>query len=153
MTQADLNVLEGFGAVWERVSGERIDPLPAPTVTWEEVLEGLYVHWEGCAALTRWAVGTQRKQMLRLAGEAKKMFCRAQTEYFLETGDIFNTVVAYNLASYTPYNLQKLCKNAEKLASLLQKHQETCSVSVGDAQKTVITHANTLKSLLEECLK
>ena len=153
MTQEDLAVLAGFGAVWERVSGERIDPLPAPSVTWEEVLEGLYAHWQGCSALAVWAVGTQRKQMRRMALEAKKLFHHGQTEYFLETGDIFLTSSNCHFASYTPYNLQKLCKNAEKLARLLQKHQETCSVSVGDAQKTVIVHTNTLKRLLEECLQ
>ena len=153
MTQEDLDVLAGFGAVWERVSGQRLEQTPTPSVTREEVLQGLYDHWWDCAGLAVWAVGPRKKQLLRMAGEARDLFRRGQTECYLDTGDVFQPVMHGNLASYTPYNLQKLYKNAMKLADCLQKQQGTCSVFVEDAWKTVSAHAETAKKLLMDCLQ
>lgn len=153
MTQEDLAVLAGFAAVWERVSGERIDGMTAAALTWEDVLQGLHDHWRGCASLAVWAKGTHRKRLLGLSAEARELFRVVQTEYFLKTGDIYLPALVCNFASYTPYNLRNSCKNAMKLAEHLQKAEETCGVAVGDAWKTVSCHADTLKKLLKECLQ
>ena len=153
MTQADLDVLAGFAEVWERVSGERIPSPQSASVTLGEVLEGLYGHWQGCAALAVWAVGMHRKRLLGLVSEAEALFRRVQTECFLESGDIFQGELVMNFASYTPYNLRKVCKNAMELAERLQKGQETCSVSVGNAVEMLVSHGEALKELLQECLR
>ncbi len=153
MTQEDLDVLAGFGAVWERVSGERIDSPPVSCVTWEDVLDGLYRHFHGCRGLAAGAVGEPRRRLMRLSAETKRLLRRLETEYYLETGDIFISVNEESFASYTPYNLRKLCKNAVNLAGLLQKGAENRELSVGDAWKTVSDHAQVLKSLLGACLQ
>ena len=151
MTQEDLDVLAGFSSVWERVSGERLESASVPSVTREEILNGLYAHWRNCTSLAVCAVGTQRKRLLELAEAAKELYQSLQTEYFLETGDIFATVIGKSFASYTPYNLRNSYKNAVELAELLQRAEDTCSVPVGDAAKTIKFHGSTLKALLQEC--
>ena len=153
MTQEDLDVLAGFGAVWERVSGQRLEQTAELAVTREEVLQGLYDHWRDCGGLAVWAAGPERNRLLRMVGEARELFRRGQTECYLATGDVFQPVMHGNLASYTPYNLQKLYKNAMKLADCLQKQQGTCGVFVEDAWKTVSAHAETIKILLMDCLQ
>ncbi len=153
MTQEDLAVLAGFNRVWERVSGQRIDSAPAAFADWEDVLNGVYGHWRSCVSLSAWAVGMPRKRLIGLAGEARELFRNLQTEYFLETGDIFQPRMSENLASYTPYNLQKTYKNAVKLAERLQKAAEACNVSVGDAGGIITDHENALKELLRDCLR
>ena len=153
MTQADLDVLAGFGAVWERVSGQRMEQTPTPSVTREELLQGLYDHWRSCKALGIWAVGARKKQVLRMAAEAGELFRRGQAECYLDTGDAFQPRGGRIFASYIPRDLQKIYKNAVKLAGCLQKHQGTCSVFVEDARKTVTDHAEILKILLKDCLQ
>ena len=153
MTQEDLAVLAGFGAVWERVSGQRLEAPPAPSVAWEDVLDGLYEYWKDCGSLAARAVGGCRMRLLCLAAEAKEAFRRLQTEYFLETGDVFVAAVVCNFASYTPYNLRKLCKNAVKLAGLLQKGSEEGCLPVADAGKCLARHEEIIKALLTECLQ
>ena len=153
MTQADLEVLSRFGAVWERVSGERIADSPVPSVAWEDVLGGLYGHWQGCKKLSRCAAGRHAGRLRCLAKEAARLFNMAQTAYFLETGDIAQVAANENFASYTPYNLRQLYQNAVKLAELLQKTREADGLSVEDARETVGKHGEVLRELLSECLK
>ena len=153
MTQEDLDVLAGFGAVWERVSGERIDAPNASGVTWEELLQGIYDHWQGCASLGSRAVGVHRTRLLGLAGMARALFRRLQTEYYLETGDVFAAAVVCDFASYTPYNLRKLCKNAVKLAELLQKAEADGCLPVGETKNHIVDHEKVIKSLLADCLQ
>ena len=153
MTQEDLEVLAGFGAVWERVSGRPMESASPETVNWEELLDGLYEHWHNYASQAKWAAGMPRRRLLRLAEETNVLLRRLQTEFYLETGDAFQGAMHENLASYTPYNLQKMCKNADKLAERLQKAAETCNVSVGDAGERIRCHVKVLKELLGDCLR
>ena len=90
---------------------------------------------------------------MRLAAEAREAFGLVQTECFLETGDVFHGGLVCNFASYTPYNLRKLCKNAVNLAGLLQKAKEEGCLPVGDAGKCITDHEKVLKELLRQCLQ
>ncbi|MBQ3257570.1 MAG: hypothetical protein IJA67_09170 [Oscillospiraceae bacterium] len=153
MTQEDLEVLAGFGAVWERVSGQHIETEAVSKLSWEELLCALHDYWVGCRELANCAAGTHRRRLLALAGEAKTLFQSMQTEYFLDTGDIFVSVNEKSFASYTAYNLRKLYKNAVNLAELLQKAEEAGCLPVGDAGSTAARHKAQLKKLLGECLQ
>ena len=153
MTQADLEVLSGFADVWERVSGQRLGEVASEAVRWEAVLQGLLDHALGCGGLARYAAGAHRRKLLALAKEAEGIFRRLHTAYFLETGDIFLGETQAEFASYTPYNLRKLCKNAVKLAQCLQKAEREGNLPVEDAGEIVMGHENALKELLGACLR
>ena len=153
MTQEDLAVLAGFDAVWERVSGQPLEKVHEPSVSWTELLGELERYWQGCRKLTALAHGSHRCRLERLTAEARKALSMARMECFLDTGDVCCGELACNFASYTPYNLRNSCKNAMKLAEHLQKAEETCGVAVGDAWKTVSSHGDILKILLKECLQ
>ena len=153
MTQEDLAVLENFGTVWERVSGQHLERPREDAVTWEMLLGALEAYWRGCGRLSVLARGSHRSRLIRLAAEAREAFGLVQTECFLETGDVFCGGLVCDFASYTPYNLRKLCKNAVKLAGLLQKAKEEGCLPVGDAGKSITDHERVLKELLGECLR
>ena len=153
MTQEDLAVLAGFGAVWERVSGQRVEISHEPSVSWAELLGELERYWQGCRKLAALAHGSHRSRLMRLAAEARKVLSMARTECFLDTGDVFHGGLVCDFASYTPYNLRKLCKNAVNLAGLLQKAAEEGCLPVEDAGKCLTDHERVLKELLRECLR
>ena len=153
MTQEDLAVLAGFDAVWERVSGQVLEKVHEPSVSWTELLGELEGYWKGCRKLAALAHGSHRCRLERLTAEARKALCTARTECFLDTGDICHGELVCDFASYTPYNLRKLCKNAVKLAGLLQKAKEEGCLPVGDAGKSITDHEWVLKELLGECLR
>lgn len=153
MTQEDLAVLAGFEAVWERVSGQPLEKNREPSVSWAELLEELERYWQGCRKLAALAHGSHRCRLERLTAEARKALSMARTECFLETGDICHGKLVCDFASYTPYNLRKLCKNAVKLAGLLQKAKEEGCLPVEDAGKCITDHERVLKGLLGECLR
>ena len=153
MTEEDLRVLQSFGAVWERVSGERIACEDEQSVTWQQLLQGVFDHWRDCAGLAKCAHGRQRRTLLCMAEAARAIYRELQTEYFLETGDVFISVNGENFASYTPYNLRKTWKNAVELAKLLQRAENAGCLPVKDAGKTVSDHAEGLKGLISCCLQ
>ena len=153
MTQEDLAVLAGFDAVWERVSGQPLEKVHEPSVSWTELLGELERYWQGCRKLAALAHGSHRSRLMRLAAEARKALSMARTECFLDTGDVFHGELVCNFASYTPYNLRKLCKNAVNLAGLLQKAAKEGCLPVEDAGKCLTDHERVLKELLRECLR
>lgn len=153
MTQEDLEVLAGFGAVWARVSGQHIETETEPKLSWEELLRALHDYWAGCRELANCAAGTHRRRLMELAGEAKSLFQTVQTEYFLDRGDVFVSVNEKSFASYTPYNLRKLYKNAVNIAGLLQKAREEEWLPEAAAENMIAAHKNVLKGLLRECLR
>ena len=153
MTQEDLAVLAGFDAVWERVSGQHLEKVHEPSVLWTELLGELERYWQGCRRMSILARGRHRYRLERLTAEARKALCMARTECFLDTGDVFHGELVCDFASYTPYNLRKLCKNAVNLAGLLQKAKEEGCLPVEDAGKCLTDHERVLKELLGECLR
>ncbi|MBR4078184.1 MAG: hypothetical protein IKK17_06230 [Oscillospiraceae bacterium] len=153
MTQEDLAVLGNFGTVWERVSGQRVETAHEPSVSWTELLGELERYWQGCRKLAALAQGSHRSRLMRLAAEARKALSMARTECFLDTGDVCCGELVCNFASYTPYNLRKLCKNAVNLAGLLQKANGEGCLPVEDARKCITDHERVLKELLRECLQ
>ena len=153
MTQEDLAVLAGFDAVWERVSGQPLEKVHEPSVSWTELLGELERYWQGCRKLTALAHGSHRCRLERLTAEARKALSMARMECFLDTGDVCCGELACNFASYTPYNLRKLYQNAVNLARLLQKAKEEGCLPVEDAGKCITDHERVLKKLLGECLR
>ena len=153
MTQEDLAVLAGFDAVWQRVSGQPLEKVHEPSVSWTELIGELERYWQGCRRMSILARGSHRYRLERLTAEARKALSMARTECFLDTGDVFHGEVVCNFASYTPYNLRKLCKNAVNLAGLLQKAAAEGCLPVEEAGKCLTDHARVLKELLRECLR
>ena len=124
MTDADLEVLSRFEVVWERVLSGKAAESASPYTSWEPVLQGLWELERGYEALSRRAAGREKQRLQCLAAETRAMFDGLHTAYFLETGDIFLTKDVCDFASYIPYNLRKLWKNAVNLAELLQKGEK-----------------------------
>ena len=153
MTEEDLAVLANFAAVWQRVSGERVLLPAGGKLTWEEILQELQDYCHGCSQLAHFACGSHRKCLQRLATEAKGVFCRAQTEWFLQDGDLVYGVQEGIFASYTPYNLRKLYKSAAKLAERLQKAERDEGFPLDGAWAVIVRHGESLKELLQGCLQ
>ena len=130
MREADLAVLAGFDAVWQRVQQGKSNAEENRQMQWGELLQGMYDQWKWLGDLAKCSSGEVRQMLLSLRAEARRCFCGLQTACFLDTGDIFVTAETCNFASCTPYNLRKLYQNAEKLAGLLQNAsmQEDCAI-------------------------
>lgn len=153
MTEADLEVLSRFESVWERVlSGNAPEAAPR-WEAWEPLLQGVYDHACCCRMLSRRTAGREKERLISLAREAKRVLGELQTVYFLETGDIFLTKENCNFASYTPYNLRKLWKNAINLAGDLQNAAEADGTPFGEAAETMKGQAEVLKGLIARSLQ
>lgn len=153
MTEADLEVLRNFEAVWERVmTGASAEPVPR-WAAWEPLLQSVYEHWQNCQMMSRRTAGMEKYCLHRLAEETKEVFNHLQTDYFLETGDIFLTREMRNFASCTPYNLRKLWKNAIKLARDLQNAIDEDGTSFEKAAETIYRQADVLKDLIYQSLR
>lgn len=153
MTAEDLAVLSRFEAVWERVMTGKTSEPDGQGMELETILQELYALRRGYLSLGCAASGRERACLRALAEETKSLFDGLQTEYFLETGDIFLTMESCDFASYTPYNLRKLWKNAIKLAELLQNSSLAAAAPYKDTAESLQCQAGKLKQLLRQSLK
>lgn len=153
MNQTDLEILLHFEEIWSRVrkGNESISPRSECDV--ETMMTLLWEYMWGCLRLGQRICGEPRRQLSEMHHQLKKRYARLQLRWFLRTGDIHFAGNEMIFASYTPYNLRKLCKNAVKLAGLLQKGSEEGCLPVADAGKCLARHEEIIKALLTECLQ
>ena len=116
MTKADLELLGRFEEVWARVQSGRSESEPAKGDPWRErVMQGLHELAHGCRSMSAVACGSMKISLQKSAVCTGRMLRELQTEYFLETGDLFQCTDAGNFASCTLSNLRKLWRTAVDL--------------------------------------
>ena len=94
MKQEELEILDRFDTVWQRVMGETPPrTAPAETVSGEGWLERLMEEtlqcWQEAMAFGQRTAGEISRQLLALAAVARRQFRQMQVEYFLQTGDTY----------------------------------------------------------------
>ena len=94
MKQEELEILDRFDTVWQRVMGES-PTQSAPKVSesdemWlEQLMEETLQCWQEGMALAQRMQGEQAGQLMTLAAVARRQFRQMQVEYFLKTGDTY----------------------------------------------------------------
>lgn len=153
MNQTDLEVLSRFEEVWRRVQRSSAVSAEERDTGIKELMDSLCYQWNGCRQLAMCACGREKTCLLSLSEQIKKQYRLLQLHYFLKEGDVYFSDASPNFASYTPYNLRKLYKNAVNIAGLLQKAREEEWLPEAAAENMIAAHKNVLKGLLRECLR
>ena len=120
MNVEELEILERFDRVWERVqSGGCAEE--APNADGErQLMDTLWLLYRGAVCLSKQTSGQMKRELLSLAGQVQPVFCRLQVRWFLVTGDIYMPTEAYDFASSPLLNLRNMWQNARRVTENLQ---------------------------------
>lgn len=152
MTNVDLEVLSRFDAVWARVqAGRQTDTAESETDWREGLLQGLYELCCGYEEMARAAGGGMKGSLQKLAVCTRRMLQSLQTEYFLDTGDLFIYGDTADFASCTMSNLRNLWQRTVALQDLLPK-DGACDGLCGSVGDQLVRQGEILRGLVHGML-
>ena len=158
MQQRDLEWLSGFDTVWQRVmAGESCAVGGDSTGELEQLMEEVYYAWNGYRQLARCSCGWLQCRLQELCREAREVFRGLQTEYFLQTGELYHPPESEIFASCTISNLRKLWKNASEVTKKLHSVQRNDGGAQGErlqaAEELFASHQDRLRCMIGQLMQ